>query len=200
MEMDRVRAEWDAEAEHFDREPDHGLLAPETRAAWWEVLEAVLPASPARVADLGCGTGTVSVLMAEHGYEVVGVDLSPRMIDQARHKAHEVGVSVRFDVGNAAEPRLELAAFDVVFGRHVVWAMPDPAKALRRWVPLLRPGGRLVLVEGRWSTGAGLSADSLISLVSPLVDQIEVTPLPDPTLWGKPIDDERYALVAHQPE
>lgn len=54
-----MRAEWDAEAEHFDQEPDHGMLAPETRAAWWEVLGVVLPASPARVADLGCGTGTV---------------------------------------------------------------------------------------------------------------------------------------------
>lgn len=139
-------------------------------------------------------------MLAEHGYEVVGVDLSPRMVDQARLKAHEAGVSVQFDVGNAAEPRLEPSALDVVFGRHVVWAMPDPAKVLRRWVTLLRLGGRLVLVEGCWGTGAGLSADSLTSVVAPLMGQIDVTPLPDPTLWGKRIEDERYGLVARQPK
>lgn len=196
MDLEHVRDEWDAEAEGFDQQPDHGMLLPDTRAAWWKVLEAFLPATPARVADLGCGTGTVSVLLAERGYDVTGIDLSPKMIDQARAKAQSAGHSVRFDVGNAAEPELELGRFDVVFARHVVWALPDPAAALERWVALLAPDGRFVLVEGRWSTGSGLLAHSLRALVSPMMSRIEVMPLPDPTLWGKVIDDERYLLLA----
>ena len=196
MNLDQVREEWDAEAEAFDTYPDHGMLLPATRAAWWEVLEGALPTAPARVADLGCGTGTVSVLLAEHGYDVTGVDLSPRMIALARTKAQTARQSVLFEVGNAAEPALDPGGFDVVFARHVVWAMSDPAAALHRWAALLAPGGRLVLVEGRWSTGAGLPADSLCALVSPVMSHIDVVPLSDPILWGKEIDDERYLLLA----
>ncbi len=196
MDLDRVRDEWDAEAERFDLEPDHGMLSPATRAAWWKVLEASFPVAPARVADLGCGTGTVSVLLAEHGYEVTGVDLSPRMIDIARAKARTAGQVVDFQIGNAAEPELDPGAFDVVFARHVVWAMPDPTTALRRWASLLAPGGRLVLVEGRWGTGAGFAGDSLRALVVPIMSEVDVVPLPDPILWGKTIDDERYLLLA----
>ncbi len=195
MDLENVRDEWDAEAAGFDQEADHGMLSPDTRAAWWKVLEAVLPATPARVADLGCGTGTVSVLLAEHGYEVTGIDLSPKMIDLARAKARLAGYSVRFDVGNAEQPELDEGEFDVVFARHVVWAMPDPVAALERWAALLVPGGRFVLVEGYWSTGAGLRAESLRAAISPLMSHIDVVPLRDPTLWGKEIDDERYLLL-----
>jgi SAM-dependent methyltransferase len=196
MNLDDVRDEWDAEADAFDLEPDHGMLRSETRDAWWTLLESLLPEAPARVADLGCGTGTVSVLLAEHGYEVTGVDLSPRMIDRARAKAESAGHDVRFEVGNAGEPDLNPGAFDVVFVRHVVWALPDPTAALQRWAALLAPGGRFVFVEGLWSTGAGLRADALRALVAPVMSEVEVTPLPDPALWGKVLDDERYALRA----
>jgi SAM-dependent methyltransferase len=41
--------------------------------------------------------------------------------------------------------------FDVV-ARHLLWTLPDPAAALRRWIGLLRPRGHLVFVEGRWDT------------------------------------------------
>jgi 2-polyprenyl-3-methyl-5-hydroxy-6-metoxy-1,4-benzoquinol methylase len=196
MDLDRVRDEWDSEADTFDQEPDHGMLQADTRAAWWTLLEAFFPAAPARIADLGCGTGTVAVLLAEHGYDVTGVDLSPKMIDLARTKARSAGLSVLFEVGNAAEPEAEAGAFDVVFARHVVWALPDPGAALERWAALLAPGGCFILVEGRWSTGAGLLAESMRALVLPLMTHVDVVPLSDPTLWGREIDDERYLLVA----
>jgi SAM-dependent methyltransferase len=195
MDLDDVRREWDAEADAFDVEADHGLLDPATRAAWWDLLETLLPAAPARVADLGCGTGSVAVLLAEHGYDVTGLDLSPRMLDQARAKAASAGTTCTFVVGDASSPALADAAYDVVFSRHVVWALPDPAAALRRWLDLLASDGRLVLVEGLWATGAGLGADALRALVEPLELDVAVTPLTDPALWGKEIQDERFALV-----
>jgi hypothetical protein len=52
-----VQQFWDAQASRFDEEPDHGLLDPDVRAAWSEVLLPELPPAPGRVADLGCGTG-----------------------------------------------------------------------------------------------------------------------------------------------
>lgn len=58
-----MRAVWDAEAERFDDQPDHGLLDPAVRAAQWSLLSQVLP--PARVLDMASGTGSVAILLAE---------------------------------------------------------------------------------------------------------------------------------------
>ncbi|GAA3670882.1 class I SAM-dependent methyltransferase [Lentzea roselyniae] len=191
-----VRDFWDQHAATFDQEPDHGLLDPEVRAAWAATLLPVLPADSASVADLGCGTGSLSVLLAQAGHEVRGVDLSPRMVAAARAKANAAGVSAAFVQGDASRSPYAPASCDVVLARHVLWALPDPAAALKIWVDLLRPGGLLVLVEGRWSTGAGLTAAECRALVLDVRREADVTRLDDPALWGRPIDDERYLLVS----
>jgi SAM-dependent methyltransferase len=183
---------WDREAESFDDEPDHGLADPLTRAAWRDLLLGVLAPPPARIADLGCGTGTLARLLSDEGYTVDGLDFSPAMIQRARAKLPEG----RFAIGDAADPALEAFAYDVVLSRHVLWAMPDPEAAIGRWVRLLAPGGTLVLVEGNWATGAGLPADECLRIVRTVRAEAEVRPLPDPVLWGKEISDERYLLVS----
>ena len=146
--------------------------------------------------DLGCGTGTLSVLLAEAGHTVAGVDLSGEMVDAARRKAATADLPVTFREGDASDPELERAAYDVVLSRHVLWALPDPSASLARWVRLLRPGGRLVLVEGSWSTGAGLTAEQTERLVREHRSDATVQQLTDPVLWGRQIEDERYLLVS----
>jgi ubiquinone/menaquinone biosynthesis C-methylase UbiE len=195
-------ARWDDAAADFDEAADHGLRAPDVRAAWRELLLARLPPPPSRVADLGCGTGTLSVLLAEAGHRVDGVDFSPEMVRRARAKADESGVAstgARFVVGDAAAPPLRGASYDVVLCRHVLWAMPDPSAALRAWAGLLAPGGRLVLVEGRWSTGGGLGAAETVALVRAVGREASLTVLPQRHYWGREIDDERYVVVSEGP-
>ena len=187
-----TRELWDHEAATFDDEPDHGLTDSATRTAWRDLLLGVLPAAPARVADLGCGTGTLARLLVDEGYEVDGLDFSEQMIARARVKVPEA----RFVVGDAAAPALDPGAYDVVLGRHVLWAMPDPAQAFGRWVELLGPGGVAVLVEGSWSTGAGLTADEAAEIVRQHRSELTVQHLTDAVYWGKEIDDERYLLVS----
>ena len=187
---------WDRQAATFDTEPDHGLLAPETRAAWQAMLLPLLPPPPADVVDLGCGTGTLSVLLAEAGYAVRGLDHSRQMVGAARDKATRAGLRATFTQGDAAQPHYPAGSADVVLARHVLWVLTDPDEALARWVRLLRPGGRLVLVEGRWSTGAGLSAEACAALVRRHRQAVEVRQLRDPALWGGPITDERYVLLS----
>ena len=46
-----------------------------------------------------------------------------------------------------------------------LWALPDPANGFARWVRLLTPAGRLVVVEGRWATGGGLRTEQVVWLV-----------------------------------
>lgn len=185
---------WDAQAATFDDEPDHGLRDPVVRDAWRDLLRSVLPPVPSRVADLGCGTGTLSLLLAEEGHTVDGVDFSPEMVRRAQAKAGSFpGTS--FTVGDAAEPPLTAAAYDVVLCRHVLWALPSPADVLARWVRLLRPDGRLVLVEGNWSTGAGLTGERTVALVEGVGLEAEHRRLPDRAYWGRTIQDERYVVV-----
>ncbi len=183
---------WDGAAGAFDDEPDHGLLQPSTREAWRRLLQGHLPPAPADVVDLGSGTGTVSLLLAEQGYSVRGVDFSPAMVASSTAKAEAAGCDISFVVGDASRPPFEPGSCDVVMCRHVLWALPEPVSALRRWTRLLRPGGRLLLVEGRWSTGAGLDATECTRMVLECRDEVEVVPLTDPLLWGRQITDERY--------
>jgi SAM-dependent methyltransferase len=193
---DQVRDFWDDRAATFDDEPDHGLLDPAVRDAWTDLLLPVLPPAPADVIDLGSGTGTLAVLLAQNGYLVRGLDLSERMVAAARAKAAAADVPIDFQAGDAAEPPFAPASGDVVLARHVLFMLPDPTAALERWIGLLRPGGRLVLVEGRWSTGAGLTADECASVVGNVRKEVSITRLDDAALWGHPIDDERYLLVS----
>jgi SAM-dependent methyltransferase len=188
---------WDGQAATFDDEPDHGLGDPVTRRAWQELLLPLVGEQSA-IADLGCGTGTLSVLLASAGHHVTGVDFSARMADLARGKAARAGVAATFVLGDAARPPLTRGGYDIVMARHVLWAMPDPGAALDAWIDLLAPTGALVLVEGRWHTGSGLSRVECSDLVAARRTNVEVTPLDDPVYWGRPVEDERYLLVSRR--
>jgi ubiquinone/menaquinone biosynthesis C-methylase UbiE len=194
----QTAAMWDRQATTFDDEPDHGLRDPEVRQAWASLLAQVLPEPGLSVVDLGCGTGSLSILLAEAGHHVQAVDVSPRMLDEARRKARQRAVSVTWHLGDAAHPPVAAGGFDVVLARHVLWAMPDSSAALARWIDLLRPGGLLVLIEGRWMTGAGIPAAACTALVRCHREEVDLRLLDDPALWGKAITDERYLLVSRR--
>jgi SAM-dependent methyltransferase len=209
--MHCIAAYWDDAAATFDDEPDHGLRADRTRAAWARLLRSVMPPGPVDILDLGCGTGSLSLLLAEAGHRVTGVDVAPRMVERARAKFRGAGVRGRFLTGDASTPPIGDQRFGVLLSRHLVWTLPEPAAALRAWVTRLAPGGRLILIEGRWGKSAspygsdagslpwsgGVSADELASVVSPLADRLHIKALDDdPLLWGGPVRDERYVLVA----
>jgi len=200
--------DWDVESATFDEEPDHGLRDPRVREAWAERLRDWLPRAPSDVLDLGCGTGSLSLLAAEQRHRVTGVDLSRPMVDLARAKL--AGRDAVFLVGDAAAPPVGEQRFDVVLVRHVLWTLPAPERVLRHWAGLLRPGGtshasgdgggRLVLIEGVWGTeGAttGIPADDLTALLAPITRDIRLETLSaDARLWGREVPDERYAIVA----
>jgi ubiquinone/menaquinone biosynthesis C-methylase UbiE len=109
-------------------------------------LIAVLPPSPGeRWLDLGCGRGAVLLPVARAvapGGTVHGLDLSPGMVEQCRALVEGlVGASVA--VGDASAPEVDGGPFDVVSASLVLFFLPDPLAALRAWLPMLRPGGRV---------------------------------------------------------
>ncbi len=150
-----------------------------------------------QVLDLGCGTGSLSLLAAEQGHRVTGVDASWAMVERARAKL--AGRDAVVLHGEAGAPPVGEQRFDVVLVRHVLWTLPGPDRVLRHWRDLLRPGGRFVLVEGVWGAlhPVGIPAGRLAALLAPLSPDVRVERLSgDPLLWGRDVDDERYAVVA----
>jgi 2-polyprenyl-3-methyl-5-hydroxy-6-metoxy-1,4-benzoquinol methylase len=195
--LTEARTTWDSEAPTFDLEPDHGMRDPECKSAWKTKLTSWLPARSSQVLEVGCGTGSMSMLAAELGHEVTGNDCSPKMIDLAREKATASGLQIAFDVMDAARPSMQSKLYDVVMCRHLLWALPDPELVLERWRGLLTESGRLVLIEGFWMTGAGLKAQGVIEMMSGKFSKIVHESLNDQSvLWGKQVTDERYAVVA----
>jgi SAM-dependent methyltransferase len=192
-----VEEDWDRAAATFDEDADHGLRDPSVRAAWAGLLLPLLPGAPATVLDIGCGTGSLAVLLAEAGHSVEGLDASPAMLAAARAKAMPAGVPIGLVEGDPTDPPFAPGCADAVLCRHVLWALEDPAAVVQRWTRLLRPGGRLLLIEGRWATGAGLLAAECRDLVLRHRRSATVRQLgPESPLWGRDVEDERYLVVS----
>jgi ubiquinone/menaquinone biosynthesis C-methylase UbiE len=148
---DELREIWDDDAEVYDEGSDHRLHSRAEQAAWTAALARLLPAEPARVLDVGAGTGFVSLLAARLGHRVTALDLSPRMLDRLADKASAEGLGIDVVQGSAEQP--PDGPFEAVIERHLTWTLPDPAAALAAW-RLAAPAGRLVLLESLWDDAA----------------------------------------------
>jgi len=75
------------------------------------------------------------------------------MLAEARRKAAERTVSVRFEEADAEHLPFPAGSFDLAISRHVLWTLPHPEAAIDEWIRVLRPGGRLVVVDGQFNPG-----------------------------------------------
>jgi SAM-dependent methyltransferase len=108
-----------------------------------EIVAAVAGAE--RVLDAGCGSGRLTVALAEAGAAVTGVDTNAAQLEMAAQRASEAGVPLTLLEAdfNGAMPFAD-AAFDAVVSRLSVMAAADPVATLRELGRVLEPGGRLV--------------------------------------------------------
>ncbi|MCU4718959.1 class I SAM-dependent methyltransferase [Halapricum hydrolyticum] len=101
------------------------------------------------VVEMGCGTGANLPYLRERvGSEgrVVGIDLTPGMLDRARTRIERAGwANVSVCRGDAARPPVTEA--DAVLGSFVVGLFDDPATTVDRWLDVLRPDGRIAILE-----------------------------------------------------
>ena len=145
----QVTAHWDRRAAHFDEDFGHSIATQAERAAWDRILALVLPRDRTLAAlDVGCGTGFLTLELAARGHRVTGVDLAPAMLALARQKAAAQGLAARFEEADAENLPFAANSFDLVISRHVLWTLPHPEAAIDDWRRVLRPGGRLAIVDG----------------------------------------------------
>jgi cyclopropane fatty-acyl-phospholipid synthase-like methyltransferase len=114
-----------------------------------EVYQYLENHSPGKALDLGCGTGTNVITLAQHGWEVVGVDFVPRAVRAARRKTHQAGFEnqTEFLAADVLKPGFLEGKFDLVLdiGCFHSFVGEDVDKYLRNVSSLLRVGGSLLL-------------------------------------------------------
>jgi ubiquinone/menaquinone biosynthesis C-methylase UbiE len=149
--MDPLKASivkaWDHGVEDYDALVAHGRLTHTEADAWKAALAHYLPPPPGNVLEVGAGTGAMSLLIAELGYRLTAIDLSRAMLQEAQRKAAERRLEITFEIADAEVLPFAEGRFDALFGRHILWTLPDPERALREWRRVLKPGGRLVLID-----------------------------------------------------
>ena len=145
---DSMRARWTV--------GDFGALAREIGAPEAESFVARLGLEPgARVLDIACGTGNVTIPLARRGARAAGLDMMPHLLEEARARAAREGLPIRFDEGFAETLPYPDGSFDVVVSMFGIMFSPLPATVVSEMARVLRPGGRLALAN--W-TASGFGA------------------------------------------
>jgi methyl halide transferase len=106
--------------------------------------------APCRAIDLGCGSGINAVWLAQHGFDVTGIDLSPLATEQARARAAAAGVVVRFEEDDLLGLRGEYEPFPFFFDRGCYHAVRrvDAAAYVRTLQRLTLPGAIGLVLAG----------------------------------------------------
>ncbi len=114
----------------------------------WAPIWKSMDLRGASVLDYGCGGGDFSLRLASRGAHVVGVDISPKLVEQARAAASkaEFNASPRFIVGDAHHTPFNDSSFDYVFGNGALHHL-DLDKAYTEIARVLKPGGKAFFTE-----------------------------------------------------
>ncbi len=135
LDLDRGYAAW---AETYDG-PGNALIELEER-----VLRSILGGiPPGDAADIACGTGRVTELLAELGHHVIAVDPSKAMLERARLK----GTSVEFRRGSFEALPIADSAVDLVTCSLALTHTTDLGPPMREFARIVRPGGRVVTTD-----------------------------------------------------
>jgi ubiquinone/menaquinone biosynthesis C-methylase UbiE len=154
---------------HFDlwycfRPPwDSGISPP-------ELLDFISSQPAGRAIDLGCGSGTNVVTLAQHGWEVTGVDFAPRAIHIARRKAQRAGVSASLITGDVTNLPPGAAGFDLALDLGCFHGIKDHAGYLAAVRRVLKVGGHwllyAILKSSPIDAGPGLDREALEDISS----------------------------------
>jgi phosphatidylethanolamine/phosphatidyl-N-methylethanolamine N-methyltransferase len=129
-----------------------GLVAAEGRKHAVEIINA----RSGRVLEVGVGTG-LSLPSYKRNLEIVGIDLSPEMLQKARERVQAEGLSnvTGLHEMDAGDLKFLNASFDTVVAMYVMTVVPEPEKVMRELARVCRPGGE-VLIVNHFSTEEGM--------------------------------------------
>ncbi len=103
-----------------------------------------------KVLDAGCGPGFLSIILAEAGYSVTSIDLTPEMLVKAKENAGDLVDSIEFLEMNAEEMTFPDECFDAVVTRNLTWDLPHPEVFYKQLCRVLKNGGLLINFDANW--------------------------------------------------
>ena len=151
------------------------LVSPFTQ----KVIEAVKPKPDDRILDVGCGGGSTTLLLAEAGADIRGIDISKKMISSAKNRSKNFS-NISFETGDAADISL-IPVYSKIFSRFGVMFFSNPVGAFSNLRKGLRPGGSITFVcwqameKNQW---INFAAETLLPF------QPKSLPKPDPRSPG----------------
>lgn len=107
----------------------------------------------AKILDAGCGSGSMSRLLASRYTDatVIGLDLNPDYVAYARDLAHKAGLeNVSFHVGDVQALPFAAPTFDLIWSKHVLCFIPNPEAALAEFRRVTKPGGAVLVALEYW--------------------------------------------------
>ena len=147
---ERITKYWTKRSESF-LEQRRAELKDAISERWMKEIKKQLPdGKKLKILDVGCGSGFFSILLAKEGHQVVGTDLTPEMVVNAKKLAKEEQVEPTFLVMDAEKLEFEDASFDMVISRNLTWTLPHAEEAYQEWKRVLKPGGILLNFDANY--------------------------------------------------
>lgn len=132
-----------------------------------------------KVLDVACGSGNLSVLAAQEGAEVSGIDVAPNLVNAARKRAYRHGLDIEFQEGDAEEMPYDDASFDLVMTMFGAMFCPQPDVTAGELLRVCKPGGTVAM--------ANWTPDSFAGQMFKLSGKYLPPPaMPPPVQWGDP--------------
>jgi SAM-dependent methyltransferase len=135
-----------------------------------ELIEFIETHPSGRAIDLGCGTGTNVITLAQAGWQVTGVDFAPRAIKLARQKLRQAGISAEVQVNDATKLRGISGPFDLAFDLGCLHGIPKEAHGI-----YLNQLDRILAPSGFWLLYSFLRSSTDLS--GPGLDEADLSRL-----------------------
>lgn len=132
-----------------------------------------------RVLDVACGTGNLAIPAAKTGATVVGQDIAPNLLEQARAWAKKERLTIRFDENDAEDLPYADATFDAVISMFGAMFTPQPTVVASEMLRTCRPGGRIAMAN--WTPGGFIG--QMFKIVGKYAPP--APGMPSPLLWGR---------------
>lgn len=139
----RIENYWDERSEQFSLTRRLELDGADG-SAWRELFLKNLPEGKLTILDVGTGAGFFAAILSSLGHDVIGVDMSSKMLGEADKNLRELKLPAEFRRMNAQALDFPDETFDAVVTRNLTWTLPDVKTAYREWYRVLKVGGVLM--------------------------------------------------------